>query len=503
MAALGAIVASAVAGAIAPDAHAAKKKKAPVITSVSPKNTSIGEKLTIRGRNFVSGRYKNTVVFKRDNAKAVFVKAEVGTKKMIRVTISDSLAGQLLVMDGTPIATPFRLRVLAKKLSKKFTRGALVPRIGPEKPPVKETPSEGQPDGDCDLDKVKNKDDLDDDNDLLPDATEAAIKTDPCVADSDSDGVSDGYEFQSSIDLNDDEYQEPQSILPAPVKKPYPNALYADSNVDYDGDSLTLGQEFSLWRAYRNSAAGLNDLVYSDGNQYSAYGRDGAGRRPGGLIGADPNAKYTNFFSWAERPEVGYDTVWIRGSFYALRDMNLDHTVQVNPDPFDLSPTDGKYFYRSELRYFDFDFDGKLSDDERDEDADGLTNYDEATGRLTPGYWAGCYAKEKPYPIAYAGTSLVDLDSDGDGVRDGADDQDHDDVPNIMEMSRTAASNRAVVAWCSDKDAPFSASPEHGDVNPYNPCLPYQDSRTCERHPSLTNKYFPFDPEVPFYEVLN
>ena len=88
-------------------------------------------------------------------------------------------------------------------------------------------------------------------------------------------------------------------------------------------------------------------------------------------------------------------------------------------------------------------------------------------------------------------------------MRDGADDQDHDDVPNIMELSRTAASNRAVLIWCGNKDVPYSAAPAQGAVNPYNPCLPYTDSRTCERHPSLTNKYFPFDPEVPFYEVLN
>jgi hypothetical protein len=369
-----------------------------------------------------------------------------------------------------------------------------------------EAPTEGKPDGDCDLDKVKNKDDLDDDNDLLPDATEAAIKTDPCVADSDSDGVTDGYEFQSSIDLNDDEYQEPQTILPAPVKKPYPNALYADSDVDYDGDSLTLGQEFSLWRAYRNPAAGLNDLVYSDGNQYSAYGRDATGRRPGGLIGPDPNAKYTNFFSWAAG--AGYGTVWIRGSFYALRDFNLDGSVRPTSGWVDMDAsgtlTFGDHIYRdSELRYFDFDEDGKLSDNERDEDADGLTNYDEATGRVTQGFWQGCYVKEKPYPIRYAGTSLVDPDTDGDGVRDGADDQDHDDVANIMEMSRNSATGRPVLAYCSDKDTPFSPDPDHGVVNPFNPCLPYTDSRTCERHPSLSNKYFPFDPDVPFYEVLN
>ena len=47
---------------------------------------------------------------------------------------------------------------------------------------------------------------------------------------------------------------------------------------------------------------------------------------------------------------------------------------------------------------------------------------------------------EKPWHIAYAATSHVDADTDGDGVRDGADDQDHDDVPNVMELSRNAAS---------------------------------------------------------------
>ncbi|HYI18294.1 MAG TPA: IPT/TIG domain-containing protein [Solirubrobacteraceae bacterium] len=503
MAAAGAIIASAAAGALAPDAGAKKRKKAPVIQSVAPKNVSIGETLTIRGKNFVRGREKNTVVFKRDNSKAVFVKAEVGTRKLLRVTVPDRLTDQLLVLDGTQIATPFRLRVLARKLSKKFTTGSLVPLIGPEQPPAPETPVEGQPDGDCDLDKVLNKNDADDDNDLLPDATEIALKTDPCKSDSDEDGVTDGYEFQSSVDLNDDEYQEPQSILPAPVKKPYPNALFADANTDYDGDSLTLGQEFALWKAYRNPAAGLNDLVYSDGNQYSAYGRDGSGRRPGGLVGADPNQKPADFLGWAAA--AGYGSVVLRGVGTQLRDMNRDGALRAAPGTVDLDAngTPDEYYYYSEERYFDFDFDGKLSDDERDEDADGLTNYDEASGRMTAGYWKGCYDKEKPFPIEYAGTDLVDPDSDGDGVRDGADDQDHDDIPNVMELSRNAASGRGFGASCDEKTAPTSATPLKGVVNPYNPCIPYTDSRTCERHPSLSSPYFPFDTSAPFYQVLN
>ena len=47
---------------------------------------------------------------------------------------------------------------------------------------------------------------------------------------------------------------------------------------------------------------------------------------------------------------------------------------------------------------------------------------------------------EKPYYVGYPGTNLADGDTDGDGVRDGADDDDHDDIPNLMELSRNDAS---------------------------------------------------------------
>ena len=171
---------------------------------------------------------------------------------------------------------------------------------GPEKPPAPPRPPAADPAGDCDGDGQRNAVDGDDDNDLLTDGFEKQLRIDQCKADSDGDGVTDGYEYQSARDLNDDEYQWPQAILPAPVKRPYPNPLFADAEVDYDGDSLRLGQEYALWAAYRNPAAGLNDLVYSDGNQYSAYGRNGNGHRPGPLAGPDPEAKYRAFFGWAD-----------------------------------------------------------------------------------------------------------------------------------------------------------------------------------------------------------
>src|SRR3954471_12897524 len=86
-----ALLASAVAGAAAAPSYAAAKKQAPVISSIAPKDVAVGEQLTIRGKHFVPGRSRNTVVFKRDGARAVFAKAQVGTKKMLRIKVPTSL----------------------------------------------------------------------------------------------------------------------------------------------------------------------------------------------------------------------------------------------------------------------------------------------------------------------------------------------------------------------------------------------------------------------------
>ena len=61
-----------------------------------------------------------------------------------------------------------------------------------------------------------------------------------------------------------------------------------------------------------------------------------------------------------------------------------------------------------------------------------------------------------------SGTNPSTRTSDGDGVRDGADDQDHDDIPNVMELSRIAASGLDDTQGASCKAAAaagnFSAS---------------------------------------------
>jgi hypothetical protein len=192
--------------------------------------------------------------------------------------------------------------------------------------------------------------------------------------------------------------------------------------------------------------------------------------------------------------------------------------VYVEVDLFD-SNLDGD---ETPLEALSYDMDGNdyLSDQERDEDADGMSNFDENTGRTQAGWWSSCYAAETPYYITYTDTNLADPDTDGDGVRDGADDQDHDDFPNVMELSRVAASvhddreylgskpldcvlDQAIEDGFENVDPPWPWHENaYGRVNPFNPCLPVTHSRTCNRFPSFDRKWAPFD-ESPNWFALN
>jgi hypothetical protein len=539
VAALCALLAPATAGASVHAQAAAKKKKAklPVVTSVRPMTAEIGSTLEIRGKYFIRGRNKNSVVFKRDGGKAVFVKAKVGTTKLLRVTLPSKLEKEFVKKGTTVVPTRFRVRVLSKKFGKKFTKLTRSPLIALKSAAPPPGFVESAPDGDCDGDGTLNKSDNDDDNDgltdtveaslnlnpcsgdtdndgvadkwefdcdrngvlnrdeadddkdLLDDSLEQSIGTDPCNADSDGDGVEDGYEYKAARDLNSDE-DHPDPSMPYPGKRPYPNPLFADAGIDYDGDSLTLIEEYDLWKYVGNRT--LNPLSYSDGEQYSASRRGSDGHRIPTLV-ADTYDKRQNFIDWTH--VTGYATVslqdgapWYDGAErnnYGIFDVNRD-----NDESYD------------ETHYNDLDGDGFLSDDERDEDADGLTNYDETHGRMYEGYWKSCYGLEKPYYIGYRGTDLTDADTDADGVRDGADDQDHDDVPNLMELSRYAASGEYDgLGDCTPRpDLPKPPATNHpgvyGRVNPFNPCLPYTGSRTCA-------KFVNGDTGAPFDGSLN
>ncbi|HEY7623125.1 MAG TPA: IPT/TIG domain-containing protein [Solirubrobacteraceae bacterium] len=381
-------------------ANAASSKKGvgyPVIKKVSPLKLNIGGTLTITGKNFRKGKGKNTVVFKRSGKPAVFAKSASSTTTKITVVVPAKLTSFLSKKNGAAVATRFQLRVLAKRFSKSFTSNKLSPVISPKKAggtggaPTPPTPYQTCQAG------VKANPGADSDADGLVNATETAIGTDPCNTDSDGDGMVDGYEYDSALDLNG-------RALPYPGKRPWPNPLDpSDGNSDFDGDGLSLLQEYKLWKFVGGT---FPVTAYSDGTQNS-----------GGTM-----------------PTVSLA-----------------------------------------LQHLDLDRDNNLTDDERDADNDGLSNVVEYQFRGTQDWWTAVYNNEKPFGARmFAGVDPTVWDSDGDGVADGADDQDQDGYSNYIEME-------------------VSRAQQNLRVQPYNPCLPDPYSPTCRRYVPISEAWPPFD----------
>jgi IPT/TIG domain-containing protein len=486
LAALTALLVPAVAGTATADAAKRSKKRSPVVKKVSPSNAFVGEKLTIRGRHFRRGVNKNTVAFKARGKKVVFAKVEKGTTKLLKLTLPKRLEKGMNVQNGTRVPTRMRVRVLSARFGKRFTKLSRSPVIGPEKPPAPDKPIDAAPSADCDGDGLINAHDADDDNDLLADTLEKSVALDPCRADHDEDGVEDGYEYASARDLNDDEYQNPGSFVPYPAKKPYPNPLDGtDRDTDHDGDSLTLGEEFDLWKytIAAGTARTLSPLSYSAGMQYSVYSLDGTRRKP--ALRTDEYTKQADFLDWAN--ESGYLYVELSDVGALFGDSGEEwwepreqfHLLDFNRSGGDPSPAEQGYSSPGS-EY--------LNDAERDEDADGLPNWWEQRGCIVPDYWKALYKDEKPFPVEFAGTEMADGDTDGDGIRDGADDQDHDDVPNLMECFRSLAAAGA------------PAQSAQGAVQPFNPCMPHLLSRACTPYVVIGAEWAPF--HMTEYEIL-
>jgi hypothetical protein len=424
-----------------------KKSAGPTVRAFSPTKPEIGGKLTLHGKRFAKKRSRNTVVLRAPNGGSTFLKPISASKRKLVVRLRSRIGRLMAEKAGLPVATRFRVRVLAGKKFGPWTKKKRSPVIRP-------SGKGGGAGGDCDDDGRQNAVDDDDDNDLLSDAVETDIKTDVCLADTDQDQLEDGFEYESALNLNNDEDQEPNTSLPYPGKRPYPNPLDpSDASKDFDGDSLTLSEEHTLWKfsiSKGYAVRTLDPLYYSDGEQYSINEHCHSSSSPN-CIGPDDRRvpalaaagyeKQVNFLDWASAN--GYRTVmledgppWYAHSTvrnpYGLLDFNRDGVE---------TDSDRPEYRSSETHYYDnVTADGWLDDSERDEDADGLTNGDELHRWMSPAWWAQCYASELPFHLGYQGTDVLDPDTDGDGVRDGADDQDHDDIPNVLELSRNLAS---------------------------------------------------------------
>jgi hypothetical protein len=236
----------------------------PSIAKIDPLNLAIGDTMTITGRNFLRGKNRNTVVFKRTNQRAIFAKAVSSTRTKLKVVVPEKLRPYLNKQAELPVPTKFRVRILAKRFGKRYTKASSSPTIAPTGrvtdggPTGTGTPAPAGP-VDCENDGVLDDVDTDDDNDHMSDAFEASIGTDRCKLDTDGDTLSDFWEYESALDLN-------LRALPYPGKRPYPNPLDPDLNVDYDGDGMHAWQEHAMWLRYGNGGTYLN---YSDGAQVS------------------------------------------------------------------------------------------------------------------------------------------------------------------------------------------------------------------------------------------
>jgi hypothetical protein len=413
----------------------------PVITSFSPSQVAVGQKLVLNGKYFKTGITHNRVFFVRaSDGKTVRARpSKASSTRRMEVIVPATITQFLNIVNGKRSATRFEIYVLSGLFSK-TTPKSKSPIILPAGTSAPGTPGgttvTPPPPADCDADGTPDAQDTDDDNDGLPDTLEAQIGTNPCKADTDGDGVSDGFEYYSALDLNN-------SNRPYPGKRPYPNPLDgSDANQDFDGDGLSQLQEYNLWVTFGGKAlpAGPGQsFPYSDGNQFSP-----AANCPDPTTGC-PGAMDLNVDGSISDDEKDADgdglPNWVE---LAKGDATVPPTsgIQKANTPCTFTGADNRFTVCT------------LPSNTTVEVPNGNTFKPlgkTAIGTPPPGFWM---------PL-----DMLSNDSDGDTVPDAADDQDHDGYTNLQEITAT-------------DDPPYAGN----YTNPVDPCDPNPHSPACPQH---------------------
>jgi hypothetical protein len=269
------------------------------------------------------------------------------------------------------------------------------------------------------------------------------------------DGDCDGDQIKNSVDPDDDNDALTDDLENVP-------AHTDPCKADTDGDAVADGYEFY-------SAKDIN--VAS--NPYP-------GKKPW------PNPlDSTDAFADHDGDGLDLTDEYLLWKYYGNLQVPLNYSAGLQKSVAQAAPT------QIELAYFDMDGDDTLSDDERDGDGDGLTNWDESHGRMTQDWWDKMYngqnfplsPKETRYPNTFPGVSIFDPDSDGDSVLDGVDDQDHDGLSNAFEVARPANWYITYTTFTWTDTYPYGDATVNpwSRVQPYHPCKPVW-SHTCHLH---------------------
>ena len=170
-------------------AVAKKAPKYPVVTKVTPMKAGVGDLMTISGKGFRSGKNKNTVVFKRSGQRAVFVKAEHATTTKLSLHVPLKLQAYMTLANGQPVPSVFAIRMISTRFGQKFTGKKLSPTIGPAGSGIT-APGVTPPSAyeQC-LNAATANPGGDEDKDSLNNGLEKSVGTDPCRADTDTDGL--------------------------------------------------------------------------------------------------------------------------------------------------------------------------------------------------------------------------------------------------------------------------------------------------------------------------
>ena len=233
---------------------------------------SVGNLLTIRGHDFRSKAKRNTVIFRAGNGRSAFAKPRRASSTKLVVRVPAAVARLLTVKNSKQRPTRLKLRVLAGKFSA-YTSPALAGRDRRRRRRRRRQRGQGL------QGRLRSR------QRPAVRTPRAADRHRPCLADTDDDHMSDGWEYYVGQGSQRQGGAVPRQAAVPERARPLGRRRGQASPYDFDGDGLTTREEYRAWRRHgqlvprlRRSAARTSSLRSATATAPSSAGPT---RRPG------------------------------------------------------------------------------------------------------------------------------------------------------------------------------------------------------------------------------